>query len=466
VQALIHSGRATVQTQGSLQDLTAYTIIPLKRPDGGTDTVTLKLVRPWHSPAHYELVKYDEGDTVSQVVADMRAQNLQAFKDFYMVHMAIIKIEGAVIGTVSGGAAFQEGAFLSSIIFGVDAEDSAATAVTDIVNRDVEDSYKAKVVATGLEIFGVNTKTAQKWGEGVDSGLLIAAGLSDALIENFRPGAPTVELPSSSSPWADELAELSEECLGQNCFPETTLVGTESGLRPITSVEAGDRVWSYDFVLGEWRLCAVEKRDDQDWFGTLCTLETALGAVQVTPNHPFWVAAGEDLENRVLCKEVDRDEDRGQSLPGRWVDAFDVRVGDIVFLRGHGNSHVRSVSSALRRIKVCNLTVPELHTFAVGEMQLLVHNTCGAEDWAPGHTGSPEESLEEHFQRHGQEVKTNTIEAYNDKAVLAMNSRRGRGDLVDGFTPNVRRFDVHGTRYYVDVDVVNEKVVSFGSKDH
>ena len=57
-----------------------------------------------------------------------------------------------------------------------------------------------------------------------------------------------------------------------------------------------------------------------------------------------------------------------------------------------------------------------------------------------------------------------TIEEYVQKAYQAMIQRRGRGVLIDGATPNVRRFDVHGTNRYVDVDVVNEVVISFGTR--
>lgn len=71
------------------------------------------------------------------------------------------------------------------------------------------------------------------------------------------------------------------------------------------------------------------------------------------------------------------DEDQGGSLPGRWVNSHDLREGDVIFLKGRGPVTLRRVVQRHEQMPVCNLTVEELHTFAVGEMQVLVHNTSG-----------------------------------------------------------------------------------------
>ena len=69
-----------------------------------------------------------------------------------------------------------------------------------------------------------------------------------------------------------------------------------------------------------------------------------------------------------------------------------------------------------------------------------------------------------HFEKHGANVGASTVEEYSRKAVAAMAARKGRGSLVEGATANVFRFNVHGTTRYVDVDIINEVVISFGSK--
>jgi hypothetical protein len=87
-----------------------------------------------------------------------------------------------------------------------------------------------------------------------------------------------------------------------------------------------------------------------------------------------------------------------------------------------------------------------------------------ATGWGAGSFRTPEESLRWHFQKHGAEVGAKTIEEYRRKAVEAMRARKGRGTPVLGYTGNVRRFDVHGTDRYVDIDVDNELVISNGKK--
>src|SRR5262249_23658360 len=137
------------------------------------------------------------------------------------------------------------------------------------------------------------------------------------------------------------------------------------------------RVWAYDFREGGWRLCEIECRHDADYDGPLVTLDVGAGEVTATAYHPFWVVEGEGLESRPGLRHVEVSEDRGGSLPGRWVNSHDLREGDVVFLRDGGPVTVRRVWQRHERTPVCNLTVPGLHTFAVGPNQVLVHNTSG-----------------------------------------------------------------------------------------
>ncbi len=162
-----------------------------------------------------------------------------------------------------------------------------------------------------------------------------------------------------------------------NCFPQDTLVDTETGLRAMAGVERRDRVWSYEFGTGEWRLSEVEFRHDSDYDGPLVTIELESGNVTSTAYHPFWVMEGHALEYRSPIRHVAPTEDRDQSLPGRWVNSHDVIENDIVFIRGAGPTKVRRVAHRQERTPVCNLTIRGLHTFCVGETQVLVHNVSG-----------------------------------------------------------------------------------------
>jgi RHS repeat-associated protein len=161
------------------------------------------------------------------------------------------------------------------------------------------------------------------------------------------------------------------------CFPPDTLIATEGGLLPIAKVEPGARIWAYDFEGGVWRLCEVECRHDSIYEGPLVTLDVGACELTATAYHPFWVIEGQDLESRESLRNVDISEDRGGSLAGRWVNSHDLREGDVVFLRAGGRAMVRRIWQRHERTPVSNLTVRGLHTFAVGENQVLVHNTSG-----------------------------------------------------------------------------------------
>jgi len=166
------------------------------------------------------------------------------------------------------------------------------------------------------------------------------------------------------------------------CFPPSTPVSTAAGLRPIAQVGAGEQVWAYDFLTGSWRLCEVECRHDLEHSGVFVTLNLQGGEVTATAHHPFWVVEGEDLERRPAPLHVSVSADTGASVAGRWVDALELRNGDLVFLRSVGPVAIHRVWRRESRGPVCNLTVRGLENFAVGDAQVLVHNkTSGI--WPP-----------------------------------------------------------------------------------
>ena len=196
-------------------------------------------------------------------------------------------------------------------------------------------------------------------------------------------------MPKLSGPAGNNLGNL------VRCFPPDTLVSTENGLRPIGQIQAGQRVWAYDFHAATWRLCEVECRHDASYDGGLVTVDVGVGEVTATAYHPFWVVDGQDLETCPALRHVDVSEDRGRSLPGRWVNSHDLREGHAVYLRDGGPVTVCRVVQRREPtpVAVCNLTVRGLHTFAVGHNQLLVHNTSGTSGQPPLKPLHPESSL-------------------------------------------------------------------------
>jgi hypothetical protein len=206
------------------------------------------------------------------------------------------------------------------------------------------------------------------------------------------------------------------------CFPPDTPVASETGLRRIGEIEAGDRVWGYDFEAGSWRLCEVDCRHDSNYNGQLVTLDVGVDEVTATSYHPFWVIEGEDLEGRPALRHVGIKDDRDGALAGRWVNSHDLREGDVVFIRTGRAAAVGSVRTRDVSLAVCNLTVRGLHTFAVGNAQILVHNTSGSVnfgnfggDGAQAPTGVAQRVLDNLEQLHTEAIEKswNALEAEN-----------------------------------------------------
>jgi hypothetical protein len=64
----------------------------------------------------------------------------------------------------------------------------------------------------------------------------------------------------------------------------------------------------------------------------------------------------------------------GAKARGRWVDAGNLRAGDVLLLRLNRRATISSVAVRHVRKKVYNFQVEEVHTYAVGHACILVHN--------------------------------------------------------------------------------------------
>jgi hypothetical protein len=177
--------------------------------------------------------------------------------------------------------------------------------------------------------------------------------------------------------------------LGPNCFPPDTVVSTETGLRPIAEVQAGDRVWAYDFASGEWRLCVVECRHDSVYDGPLVQIDLGHCKVKATAHHPFWVVQGHQLDERWTPHHLRPGESEGMALAGQWVNSHELRAGDVVCLRRGEWARILRLEQWYERTPVCNLTVRGLRTFAVGNSEVLVHNSSGSPPAGPDPASQP-----------------------------------------------------------------------------
>ena len=132
------------------------------------------------------------------------------------------------------------------------------------------------------------------------------------------------------------------------CFVAGTPVWTETGIRPIESIETGDRVLSQDQETGELAFKLVlqcSKRDPQPLVRMCVQGET----VSSTKGHPYWVNG--------IGWRMARLVEPGDRLHG--ID---------------GSLEVEEVAMPAHREEVYNLVVDEFANYFVGTAGMLVHD--------------------------------------------------------------------------------------------
>ncbi len=99
--------------------------------------------------------------------------------------------------------------------------------------------------------------------------------------------------------------------------------------------------------------------------------------IEATGGHPFWVISGEELDKRLVPEHCPA-EVPNAAIPARWVNAIDLRIGDVLFTRDGRRVPATNVSVRHVKMKVYNLQVEGLENYAVGYSGILVHNTSGS----------------------------------------------------------------------------------------
>jgi len=146
-------------------------------------------------------------------------------------------------------------------------------------------------------------------------------------------------------------------------------------LKPIEQVKSGERVWAYDPKTQLWSPREVVRPLEHDYAGDLITLTVQGRSLEATGNHPFWVAAGSNLSDRPAARDVpEAERAAASSLSGRWVEARSLLPGDLLVVRSGQMATVEEIATRRTEQKVYNLQVADLHTYAVGELGIAVHN--------------------------------------------------------------------------------------------
>jgi hypothetical protein len=132
---------------------------------------------------------------------------------------------------------------------------------------------------------------------------------------------------------------------------ETSVAMADGSSKPISKLRVGDMVEAYDPSTGETgphRVSAVMVNRDPatEHLG----LDT--GAVETTPNHPFYTT------------------DRG------WIEAGQLRAGEHVRTATGSAATVLSFTVDAHPATMWDITVAGAHSFFVGSGEVLVHNAC------------------------------------------------------------------------------------------
>lgn len=136
------------------------------------------------------------------------------------------------------------------------------------------------------------------------------------------------------------------------CFVAGTTVLTTLGKKAIETVQVGDTIPCVDHITGE----ATEKKvisTTINKVNRLIELDIDGEMIQCTETHPFQV------------------KDKG------WVDACDLNPGDVVYTKDWGTATVQSVNLLEfdEPVEVFNFEVEDCHTYFVGNIYILVHNS-------------------------------------------------------------------------------------------
>lgn len=257
----------------------------------------------------------------------------------------------------------------------------AETGITTVLDELINQSYSSAVDVL-LPRFSFRYKLDAK-------NLLIDLGVSDA----FTPGIADFSGIDGVSNWLfvesllhDAFIEVDEEgttaaavTMGGGCFPAGTLVMTSAGPVPIEEVQEGTGIPSYDMDKRRWADTVVSGVEKKAYEGDIITISVGDEVVEATGNHPFFILDGDSLSSRPRPMDLPASEPVSTDT-GRWVEARDMEVGDILLGKNGRSIRVSETKVSDESLDVYNLQVDTYHNYCVGSVGILVHNKGGAEE--------------------------------------------------------------------------------------
>ena len=265
-------------------------------------------------------------------------------------------LAGALTG--AGGSVWSQKSSNGAVDWGTVLRDGAVGAATGLIGGGAS-AAAARATAGMTSCLGKNILTGAVEGAidgGGSSGLeyltsgqpITPAGFARAVGEGAGEGA----LGGGAGGALSKVSGVAR----YGCFtPDTPVVMADGSTKPISQVEAGDRVLAHDSVTGQNVPAAVERTFVHEKVPTLRVTTTG-GTVETTGTHPFYV------------------EDRG------YIPAEQLHEGDILHTPDGRVTEVVSVQATGHAQTVHNLAIGGLHNYHVVTdtgQPILVHNNNG-----------------------------------------------------------------------------------------
>ena len=241
-----------------------------------------------------------------------------------------VAVVAAVVSVATGGTALCA---VGTVLIGA-AKGAAIGAVTGAASGAVVGGVQGAV--EGYQETGTLEGTLRGMGKGAVKGAV--EGAKDGLISGMVMGGVSAGISSmSGNPMF--------------CFVAGTTVLTTLGKKAIETIQVGDTIPCVDHITGE----ATEKKvisTTINKVNRLIELDIDGEMIQCTETHPFQV------------------KDKG------WVDACNLKPGDVVYTKNWGTATVQSVNLLEfdEPVEVYNFEVEDCHTYFVGKLGFLVHN--------------------------------------------------------------------------------------------
>lgn len=205
-------------------------------------------------------------------------------------------------------------------------------------------------IAVGVVSFGTGTVAMQGAKAGIKGAIKAGAkAVSKEALQQMGKAALKKLSKEALKKSVDDIAKkLLRTCVFA-CFPAGTPVHTEQGIKNIEDITVGDMVWAYDEDTDTVALQPVIDLMVNESDHTI-SIYTEAEVIETTAIHPFYTENG-------------------------WKDASELEAGEKIITKGQTKISIEKTEYSYEPKKVYNFTVAHFHTYFVGLLALLVHNS-------------------------------------------------------------------------------------------